>query len=121
MNKRKLGSDYEAVAITYLEEAGVRIKQRNFNCRMGEIDIIGYDGDTLVFFEVKYRKSPSKGTPEEAVTKAKQRTISSVADFYHIRYKIPYDIPCRFDVIAILGDAKSIKWYKNAFEYCGRW
>ena len=56
-NKRSLGTFYEEQAITYLQQYQIRIVERNFRNRFGEIDLIGYDGNTLVFFEVKYRKS----------------------------------------------------------------
>ena len=115
MNKRKLGTEYEDLAATYLEKNGVRIIMRNFRCRSGEIDLIGTDEDGgLVFIEVKYRASNEKGAPEEAVTVSKQRTIYKVAEYFMLTNDVPQDLPCRFDVIAIDGDG-SIRHYKNAF------
>ncbi|MCM1050025.1 MAG: YraN family protein [Clostridiales bacterium] len=116
MNTRKIGANKEEVACRYLEENGIRIKQRNFRCRSGEIDVIGYDGEYLVFFEVKYRKSGSdKGSALEAVGFAKQKKICRVADYYRMIHRCPADTPIRFDVVAIDGD--DIQWVKNAFEY----
>lgn len=89
--------------------------ERNYRCRLGEIDIIGLDGSTRVFFEVKYRKSDAFGQPYEAVGYRKQRVICRTADHYRMTRSLPVDMPCRFDIISIRGD--SIEWYKNAFEY----
>lgn len=82
---------------------------------MGEIDIIGLDGDTRVFFEVKYRKNASSGEPYEAVGYKKQKIICRTADYYRMVHSLPVDMPYRFDIISIRGD--STQWYKNAFEY----
>ena len=115
MNKRQIGTDKEKLAVGYLKKQGVSILERNFRCKSGEIDIIGQDGESIVFFEVKYRKNPAAGFPVEAVDLKKQTTISRVADFYRLIRSLSGDTPFRFDVIAILGG--DITWYRNAFEY----
>ncbi|MBQ6442392.1 MAG: YraN family protein [Lachnospiraceae bacterium] len=117
MNKRKLGEDKEQLAADYLEAAGYEIIERNFRCRMGEIDLIAKDRDTLVFTEVKYRVNHKAGLPEEAVDCKKQRTIGKVA-LYYLKTRIRrMDAPCRFDVIAI--DGEEIRHHINAFSYEG--
>ncbi|MCR5650476.1 MAG: YraN family protein [Lachnospiraceae bacterium] len=103
------------MAADFLQENGIRIIERNYRCRMGEIDIIGFDGDTRVFFEVKYRKNADSGHPCEAVGFTKQRTICRTADHYRMVKRLPVDMPYRFDIISISGS--SVEWYKNAFEY----
>ena len=114
MNKRQIGTEYEDLAATYLERRGIRIIMRNFRCRSGEIDLIGTDEDgTVVFAEVKYRTTGSKGAPEEAVTVSKRRTIIKVAEYFLLTNDLPEDTPCRFDVVAIEGD--EIRHYENAF------
>lgn len=115
INKRSIGTIKENVAREFLENNGVKIIRMNYRCKAGEIDIIGMDNDTYVFFEVKYRKDLKMGHPAEAVTKYKQRVISRVADYFRYKYKIPDYASFRFDVIAIIGD--ELLWYKNAFEY----
>ncbi|MCR5418581.1 MAG: YraN family protein [Lachnospiraceae bacterium] len=114
MNKRSIGTGCEKLAGAYLSSRGVRIVAQNFRVRQGEIDLIGYDGETLVFFEVKYRKSANRGLPQEAVDYRKQAQIVKVAAYYRNRYRIPEDAPQRFDVIAILGE--KTEWIKNAFD-----
>ena len=115
MNKRTVGTEYEQKAVEYLKSRGYFIIERNFRCKSGEIDLIAKHENYLVFIEVKYRKNSTKGSPEEAVTLSKIRTISKVADYYRLRYGYGEDTPCRFDVIAILGN--EIRLYENAFLY----
>jgi len=116
INKRQTGTEYENLAVKYLENRGVRILERNFRNRFGEIDIIGYDGEYLVFFEVKYRRDLRKGSPIEAVSPKKCHTICRVADFYRMKNGIGDYAPMRFDIIAICGE--KAEWFRNAFAYC---
>lgn len=115
MNTRKQGAQKEEQVCAYLRSEGVRIGTRNFRCRQGEIDIVGYDGEYLVFFEVKYRSSRSKGSAAEAVGYAKQKRICRVADHYRAVHRCMEDTPIRFDVVAV--DGEEITWVKNAFYY----
>lgn len=114
-NNRDVGAKKEAAAASFLQKQGIRILQKNFRSRNGEIDLIGQDEDTLVFFEVKYRSGVTRGYPVEAVGYAKQKQICRTADFYRVRYCIPENYGMRFDVIAIQG--QDITWIKNAFFY----
>lgn len=114
-NDRRVGTAYEEKACVFLKEQGLQILERNFRVRQGEIDIVAREGNTLVFAEVKYRKNPSSGLPEEAVTARKQKQISRVALFYLSFRHLPLTTSCRFDVVAICGE--TIRWYRNAFPY----
>lgn len=104
------------MAADFLKKQGLYIKEKNFRCRIGEVDLIAYDGTYLIFVEVKYRKTASSGYAASAVTRKKQQVISRVAQFYLVRYGYR-DVPCRFDVIGI--DGKQIQWIQNAFDFCG--
>lgn len=115
MNRRKIGEEQESLACQYLLERGIRIRERNFRCRQGEIDIIGYEKEYLIFFEVKYRRDDSKGNAAEAVGFGKQRKICRVSDYYRMIHGCSLDTPIRFDVIAIDGD--KIEWIRDAFPY----
>lgn len=115
MNMRKTGAQKEEQVCAYLLSRGVRIAERNFRNRQGEIDIVGYDGPYLVFFEVKYRSGASRGSAAEAVGVAKQRKICRVADYYRLIHHCAEDTPLRFDVVAVDGDR--LQWIKNAFDY----
>ena len=115
MNTRKKGTEYEQAALEYLQRQGVIILERNYRNRRGEIDIIGRDGEYIVFFEVKYRKDSSKGYPAEAVNYGKQRNICRVADYYRMIHHMGEYSSVRYDVVAICGE--EITWYQNAFEH----
>lgn len=100
-NNRTVGSQGEMLAVEHLRAQGIAIVATNYRVgKMGEIDIVARDGDTLVFVEVKLRRTTKYGTPEEAITPAKQRTIRRMAEYYLMMNKID-DTPCRFDVVAI--------------------
>lgn len=101
MNKRKVGTVYETMAAEYLHNLGYRIVERNFRCRMGEIDIIAEDKDYLCFIEVKFRSGTGCGSPLEAITRKKQHRIIRVAQYYMAGHGYTLDTLCRFDVVAI--------------------
>ena len=119
MNHRKTGTEKEELAQEFLTRHGVRILFRNYHFhKIGEIDLIGIQEDSLLFVEVKYRKDDSFGLPEEAVNGAKQMTISRVATGFLCVHPEYGGLKVRFDVIAI--DKKKIKWIWNAFPYRGK-
>jgi len=102
MNNRnkESGRGGEDLAVDFLTKKGYRILQRNFRYDRGEIDIIADDGGTLVFVEVKARRSKRFGEPEEAVSLYKRAQLRKTAKGYLFRHEIE-DVECRFDVIAI--------------------
>lgn len=116
-NKRETGSAYERLAADFLEKRGCRILKMNYRNRFGEIDLVGKDGDDLVFFEVKERRTGQAGSAAEAVTLSKQKKICAVSDTYRFMENVSPDTQVRYDVIAI--DGNKINWIKNAFEYIG--
>lgn len=118
MNTREKGSEQEQLAAQYLESHGMKIKERNFRCRQGEIDIIGYHGGYLVFVEVKFRRGLSKGSALAAVDGRKQRQICKVADYYRCIHRIAANTGIRYDVVAIQGE--DIEWIQNAFPHVYR-
>ncbi len=120
MNNREKGSWYEDLACDYLKDNNVRILKRNYRTRSGEIDIIAKDGDYYCFIEVKYRRDNRYGGPEMAVDFAKQKQISRVSRHFLYTILKSEEVPIRYDVIAVNGQkgAVSIRWLKNAFDYC---
>lgn len=117
MNKRAVGTAYEKRAGAYLEQQGYQILEYNFRCRSGEIDIVARNGSYLVFVEVKYRRDTGSGSPLEAVDYKKQRIISRTASYYCLTHGYGETTPCRFDVVAVLGE--EIRIIENAFDYIG--
>ena len=97
----ELGVHGELVAVAYLTDAGLRVLDRNWRCRDGELDIVAREGDALVFCEVKARRGVGFGHPVEAVTPAKRRRLRTLAQ----RWLAAHDEHApdlRFDVVGVL-------------------
>jgi putative endonuclease len=106
------GREAEQLALQYLTAAGLRLKSRNYACRLGEIDQILEDGETLVFVEVRQRRNARFGSAAESITGRKQDKLVAAARHYLARLTA---LPaCRFD--AVLVDAQGrIEWIRDAF------
>ena len=112
MDNRSRGSEMEQRADQFLRDAKVWILAHNFRCRFGEVDLVGRDGEYLVFFEVKWRKDDSSGDAAEAVNERKQKKLCEVSDLDLAK------LPVRFDVLAMEGE--EIRWIRDAFPYQGK-
>ena len=97
-----------------LQSCGYKILQYNFYTRIGEIDIVAKEGEYYVFVEVKYRSTDDYGMPEEAIDYRKQKRIIAASRYYLMKQGVPENVPCRFDVVCILG--KKYKIIKDAFH-----
>lgn len=106
------GQRGEDEALAYLQRQGLRLIERNFRCKGGEIDLLMHDGSTLVFVEVRKRADKNHGGAAASVTAGKQKRLIIAAHIFLQRYSMPP--PCRFDVIAI--DGTELNWLKNAIE-----
>lgn len=117
MDTTSIGNQMEALAERHLTSAGLRIVDRNFRGRFGEIDLIARDGTTLVFVEVRFRRNRSFGGAGVSVDYRKQKKLLATANGY-LQYR-RLDCPCRFDVFSIEQDkiagTLNIDWIKNAF------
>ena len=110
---RRQGNIAEDQAAKYLQNKGYKILTRNFSCKVGEIDIIAQDKqNTIIFIEVKQRKTNLFGGGLAAVNKAKQRRITLTAAEY-IKKTHPKYFALRFDIITITGN--DLEHYENAF------
>lgn len=116
VSKIEQGSTAEETARRHLEKQGLKLIERNYVCRVGELDLVMRDGVYLVFVEVRSRQDNRYGTPAETVTRAKQKRLIRAAAYYLQRHRI--NAPCRFDVIAISqnGDTLDLEWIKDAFQ-----
>jgi len=114
---QKFGEKGESIAECHLKKKGYKILERNYRTKLGEIDIIAKDKKTIVFVEVKTRKSWQFGNPKGAVTPAKQRKISMVA-LQYLKTMNRHNTKARFDVVAVTAtrDTPQIEIIKNAFE-----
>jgi putative endonuclease len=108
------GAEAEALAAAFLERKGLRVIERNFRCRLGEIDLVARDGDTTVFIEVRHRASSTAyGGARASITSAKRAKLLRTARFYLSRQRT---MPaCRFDALLIEGDPPRIDWIRDAF------
>jgi len=117
-----LGNRGERWAAKYLRKQGFQILHRQHRSRFGEIDLIALDGNSVVFIEVKTRRSASAGHPTEAVTSAKQRQLTRAAFAYLKRHRL-LEHSARFDVVSLLWPADGLKpevtHYRNAFAPTG--
>ncbi|HKY01125.1 MAG TPA: YraN family protein [Burkholderiales bacterium] len=106
------GPAAEDLAARYLQQHGLRLIDRNYRCRGGEIDLIMQTEDTLVFIEVRLRRSQRFGGAAASVDATKQaRVIHAARNYLGER-----DIPCRFDVLLMDDiDPARIEWIRDAF------
>ncbi|MDR1311215.1 MAG: YraN family protein [Burkholderiaceae bacterium] len=111
-DKRLSGRQGEDAALAYLERCGLRFLQRNYRCRLGEIDLIMQESNVLVFVEVRKRRPGTYGSAAESITRGKQQKLVRTA--LHFLQNVNRECPCRFDVVALDGDR--VSWLKNVIE-----
>lgn len=108
------GLHYEDLALSYLQQQGLQLIERNFRCKTGEIDLIMKKSAELIFVEVKYRANNHFGGALAAVTRQKQQKLLRTARWY-LQQKELSNAACRIDVLAIEGQPPyQYHWLKNA-------
>ena len=114
LNFGKIGEDKAALLLT---DNGYKILARNYRTKLGEVDIIAEDKDTICFIEVKARKDCRFGFPQEAISKAKQRQLTKSALMF-LKEKNLLHKNARFDIVSIIysQDTSKLDLIKNAFE-----
>ena len=117
-DRRKQGGNVEALACAFLQKAGLRPIAANAGFRLGELDLVMRDGDTLVFVEVRYRRSASFGGGAASVDAGKRRRIVFAAEQFLAAHRDAAHSPCRFDVMDASGDidAPVFEWLRDAFR-----
>lgn len=105
------GKAAEEEAAAYLQKQGLRLIERNWRCRGGEIDLVMRDGAMLVFVEVRQRRDARYGGAAASITAAKQARLLHAARLYLAAQAGPP--PCRFD--AVLIEAGRLTWLRDAF------
>jgi putative endonuclease len=112
-----LGRSYEERASVWLKNRGLRILDRNFASRTGEIDIIAWHDEHLAFIEVRARNHIGYAGAAASVSRAKQRKIIQTAHIYLQENQHLSQSPCRFDVIAFepRQSGAGIRWIRCAF------
>jgi len=111
------GNNAETLAEKYLINRGLLVIESNYRCKLGEIDLLMQDTDTLVFIEVRYRSNPFFGTPSESITPQKIQRIRKTAEYFLLTHKQYTHLFMRFDVIAISAQTgkQELLWIKDAF------
>jgi putative endonuclease len=109
----ELGHSAEDVAADLLCHEGYWLVERNYRCKLGELDIVARDGAVLAFVEVRSRADDAHGHAAEMITPAKQRRVARVAEHY-LAERRPLDAQMRFDVVAITGD--DVQLIKDAWR-----
>lgn len=113
------GQAAEALARQFLEQRGLRLLAQNWRCRLGELDLVMLDSDTVVFVEVRYRRYSAWGGAAESVDARKREKLSRAAQHFLQQESRWAKHPCRFDVIAITADSPApapLNWIQNAFD-----
>jgi len=111
VNRR--GAPAEGLAAAFLEHEGLRIVERNYRCRFGEIDLVARSGPVLVFVEVRARSSEDFGGAAGSITGAKRRRLVAAARHYLASHRV--ERACRFDVVLVRGRDGRIEWLTDAF------
>jgi putative endonuclease len=101
------------MAAAFLERKGLRVIERNYRCRLGEIDLVAREGPTTVFVEVRQRASSAFGGAAASITAAKRQRLVRAARHYLSRLTTLPE--CRFDALLIEGDPPRIDWIRDAF------
>lgn len=113
MDRRQIGMDAEQRAAEFLTTAGLRILERNYRCRLGELDIVARQDAVLIVAEVRCRSRSDYGGAAASVTPAKQRRIILATRHLLMRHPSLAQLAIRFDVLAISAD--HINWLRGAF------
>ena len=115
--RQKFGKFGENLAARHLKKLGYKIICKNYRTKLGEIDIIAKEEDTIVFVEVKSRRTSTFGSPKYSITKKKQQQISKTA-LYYLKETNQSNVSARFDVVTVSSVNKKhdIEVIKNAFE-----
>ncbi len=109
------GDAAELIAERHLARHGLCVVERNHRCRMGEIDLIMRDGETLVFVEVRLRRNADFGGAAASIAGRKQQRIVRAAQ--HFLAQLRETPPCRFDVVLLEGHpVPRVEWLRNAFD-----
>lgn len=113
-NDTTSGAAAEALVAGWLSQRGLKVVERNFRVRGGEIDLICRDGKTLVFVEVRLRRNANYGGAAASITASKRQRLLLAAQHYLLKHP---NVDARFDCVLLdaLNEAR-IEWIRHAFS-----
>jgi putative endonuclease len=116
--RKAIGLLSEELALGHLLAHGLKLLKRNYRCKLGEIDLVMLDGQTLVLVEVRYRATADYGGAAASVDWQKQRKLVKAAEYLLMNRADLRRYPARFDVVALTtgADGTTINWIKSAFS-----
>ncbi|MDW8394878.1 MAG: YraN family protein [Anaerolineae bacterium] len=103
---QRIGAWGEHIACRFLADRGFVVRDRNWRCASGEIDLVAQDGEEIIFVEVRTRHSADFGAPEETVTPRKRQALIAAAQHYLAAHNL-HDKPWRIDFVAVELDARN--------------
>ncbi len=126
MATRDVGLLWENAALSHLRQSALELLDRNFTCRLGEIDLVMLDRsgpnrrDQIVFVEIRYRNPNARGDGLASVGASKRAKLVRAAEIYLQAHPKLAGMPCRFDVVACGGtpESPSFDWIRAAFDAC---
>lgn len=117
-DRNAIGARVERAASAFLQRKGLIEVAANARYRDGELDLVMRDGDTLVFVEVRHRRSDGHGGGAASVDAGKRRRLVRAAQRFLLEHPRLAELPCRFDVVEASGDpdAPRLNWLRDAFR-----
>ncbi|WP_455201899.1 YraN family protein [Kaarinaea lacus] len=122
LDTNAIGQNAEDLALRFLKKQGMKLIERNYHCKAGELDLVMQHKNALVFVEVRYRKHTGFGSGAETIDRRKQQKILKSAEHFLQRHSKYAALPCRIDVISITALQKTnnqrpdIDWIPNAIQ-----
>lgn len=115
---RNVGTQWEDLALAHLQQSGLKLLNRNFNCRYGEVDLVARDRDVVVFVEVRFRRNAARGDGTASIGSSKREKLVRTAGVYLQAHPQLAASPCRFDVVSCAGTPQQpqIEWTRAAFD-----
>jgi putative endonuclease len=116
LDRRQLGCAAEERAAQHLRAAGLELLQRNYRCRMGELDLVALQGAVLVIAEVRLRSSDRYGGAAASITHGKRRRIVRATRHLLARHPALQKLPVRFDAVLVSSAEGPVEWIRGAFD-----
>jgi putative endonuclease len=119
MHTRNIGADHEAKALKHLQAQGLRLVERNFSCKVGELDLVMSHGEITVFVEVRFRRAGALVDGLSTIGDSKRKRFVKAVKYYLLTHPEAATRTLRFDVVSVSDSA--LDWHSNAFDAGSGW